>query len=286
MFIGKNRFTLKAAIGASLGALAAVLTAGPAAAQVRDFQLGFQESASPVMDMIDAFHTELFWIITATCLFVLALLIWVVLKYRASVNPVPSKVHHNTLLEVAWTIIPVIILVVIAIPSFKLLYFQHDIPKADVTIRAIGKQWFWTYEYPGQNGFTFDALMLNDEAAKAAGKPRLLGADNAVVVPVNKNIVMEITGADVIHAWTIPQFGVKMDAVPGRINTTWFRASRTGVYYGQCSELCGASHAFMPIEVHVVTDAEYEAWLEEARGKFSSLAANHDGAVRVASNQE
>jgi len=283
MFIGKNRSIRNAAIGASLGVLAAVLSAVPASAQIRDFQLGFQESASPVMDMIESFHTELFWIITFTCLFVLVLLIWVVLKFRASVNPVPSKVSHNAILEVAWTVIPVIILVVIAIPSFKLLYFQHDIPKADVTIRAIGKQWFWTYEYPGTNGFTFDAIMLTDAAAKAAGKPRLLATDNAVVVPVNKNIVIETAGADVIHSWAIPQFGVKMDAVPGRINTTWFRATRTGIFYGQCSELCGSNHAFMPIEVHVVTDAEYAAWLEQAKGKFSSLAANTNGAVRVAS---
>lgn len=283
MFIGKNGFTRKAALGASLGALASILTAGPAAAEIRDFQLGFQESASPVMDMINSFHWELLVIITATCLFVLALLIYVVWKFRASANPTPSKVSHNVVLEVAWTVIPVIILVVIAIPSFKLLYFQHDIPKADVTIRAIGKQWFWTYEYPGANGFTFDAIMLTDAAAKAAGRPRLLATDNAVVVPVNKNIVVETAAADVIHSWAMPQFGVKMDAVPGRINTTWFRATRTGVFYGQCSELCGANHAFMPIEVHVVTDAEYAAWLEQAKGKYSALAANTDGAVRVAS---
>ena len=283
MFIGKNRFTRKAALGASLGALVSVLAAGPASAEIRNFQLGFQESASPVMDMINSFHWELLVIITATCVFVLGLLIYVVLKFRASANPTPSKVSHNVVLEVAWTVIPVIILVVIAIPSFKLLYFQHDIPKADVTIRAIGKQWFWTYEYPGANGFTFDAIMLPDAAAKAAGKPRLLATDNAVVVPVNKNIVVQTAGADVIHSWAMPQFGVKMDAVPGRINTTWFRATRTGVFYGQCSELCGSNHAFMPIEVHVVTDAEYAAWLEQAKGKFSALAANTDGAVRVAS---
>jgi len=284
MFIGKNRSIRKAGFGASLGALAALLSTSPAMAQIRDFQLGFQESASPVMDMIASFHWELLVIITLTCLFVLGLLIWVVYRYRASANPVPSKVSHNVILEVAWTVIPVIILVVIAIPSFKLLYFQHDIPKADVTIRAIGKQWFWTYEYPGsQANFSFDALMLNDEAAKAAGKPRLLGTDNPVVVPVNKNIVIETAGADVIHSWTIPQFGVKMDAVPGRINTTWFRATRTGVFYGQCSELCGSNHAFMPIEVHVVSDAEYAAWLAQAKGKFSALAANNNGAVRVAS---
>ena len=284
MFTGKSGSFRKAGIGAVLGALATLLTAGPAAAEIRNFQLGFQEAASPVMEMIESFHMELFWIITAVSLFVLALLVWVVLKFRASANPVPSKVHHNTVLEIAWTVIPVIILVVIAIPSFKLLYFQHDIPKPDVVVRAIGKQWFWTYEYPGANGFTFDSLMLQDEAAKAAGKPRLLGTDNPIYVPVNKVVELETAGADVIHSWTIPQFGVKMDAVPGRINRTWFRATKTGVYYGQCSELCGASHAFMPIEVHVVTDAEYAAWLEEAKKKYSALAAIDNGATRVASN--
>ena len=276
----------KTGIGAVLGASAGALVSSPAYAQIKDFQYGFQQSASPVMDMIETFHLELFWIITAICVFVLGLLMYVAWKFRASVNAVPTKVSHNAVLEVAWTIIPVIILVVIAIPSFKLLYFQHDIPKADVTIRAIGKQWFWTYEYPGTGGFTFDAQMLEEAAAAKAVKPRLLGTDNPVVVPVNKNVVIETTGADVIHSWSMPQFGVKMDAVPGRHNHTWFRANRTGVYYGQCSELCGSRHAYMPIEVHVVTDAEYAAWLAEARKKFSALAALDNGAVRVASNQE
>jgi cytochrome c oxidase subunit 2 len=275
----------KTGIGAVLGAAALALAATPAFAEIRDFQLGFQEAASPIMEQIQSFHLMLFWIITFTSLFVLALLVWVVLKFRASANPTPSKVSHNVLLEVAWTIIPVIILVVIAIPSFKLLYAEHNIPPADVTIRAIGKQWFWTYEYPGSAAnFTFDSQMLEEAAAKAAGKPRLLGTDNAVVVPVNKNIVIETMGADVIHSWAMPQFGVKMDAVPGRTNHTWFRATKTGVYYGQCSELCGARHAFMPIEVHVVTDAEYAAWLAEAKKKFSSLAALDNGVTRLASN--
>lgn len=282
---GKNGSFRKTGIGAASGALGILLSAGPAAAEIRDFQYGFQEAASPVMEMIESFHTELFWIITAVSLFVLGLLLWVVWKYRASVNPVPSKVHHNTVLEIAWTVIPVIILVIIAIPSFKLLYFQHDIPKADLVVRAIGKQWFWTYEYPGaQAGFTFDSLMLQDEAAKAAGKPRLLGTDNPIYVPVNKVVEIETAGADVIHSWTIPQFGVKMDAVPGRINRTWFRATKTGIFYGQCSELCGANHAFMPIEVHVVTDAEYAAWLAASKKKYSALAAIDNGATRVASN--
>ncbi len=202
----------------------------------------------------------------------LALLVYIVIKFRAGANPTPSKVHHNTLLEVAWTIIPVIILVVIAVPSFRLLYFRGDIPKSDVTIKAIGKQWFWTYEYPGANaGFTYDSLGLSDADAAKAGEPRLLGVDNVVVVPVDKVIEVVTTGADVIHSWALPQMGVKMDAVPGRLNHTWFKAEHTGTYYGECSELCGARHAFMPIEVKVVSDADYAAWLVSAKKKFAAL---------------
>ena len=223
-----------------------------------NYELGFQPAASPVMEQIESFHNELVYIIVAVCVFVLALLAWIAVRYRAGANATPSKVHHNTLLEVAWTIIPVIILVVIAIPSFKLLYYEAEIPpNPDVHIKAIGKQWFWTYEYPGAGGFTFDSLGLSDADAKKAGEPRLLGVDNAIVLPVNKVIEVETTGADVIHSWALPEMGVKMDAVPGRLNHTWFKPTRTGIFYGECSELCGARHAFMPIVVHVVSDADY-----------------------------
>lgn len=261
------------AVGAALlGVLGTALTAAPALALPKDWQMGFQPAGSLVMEQIESFHTELFWIILAVCLFVLALLVWIVIKYRISANPVPSKVHHNTLLEVAWTIIPVIILVVIAVPSFRLLYFEATIPKPDVQIRAIGKQWFWTYEYPAANaGFTYDSLALSDADAKKKGEPRLLGVDNIVVVPVNKVIEVETTGADVIHSWALPQMGVKMDAVPGRLNHTWFKATAIGTYYGQCSELCGANHAFMPIEVKVVSDADYAAWLLASKKKYAAL---------------
>ena len=272
-------FLRKLGIGAALAALTA-FAAHPAVAQPHEWGLSFQSSASPVMDQIHSFHNLLLWIITAVCVFVLALLVWIVIKYRISANPVPSKVHHNTLLEVAWTLIPVIILVFIAVPSFRLLYFQDTIPKADVQIKVIGKQWFWTYEYPGSAaGFTFDSLMLSDEDAKKAGKPRLLGVDNALYVPVNKVIEVETAAADVIHSFALPQMGVKMDAVPGRLNKTWFKATRTGVFYGQCSELCGSRHAYMPIEVHVVTDAEYAAWLAKAKAEFARL----EGVTRLAS---
>jgi cytochrome c oxidase subunit 2 len=261
----------KTAIGAAALALVA-LGATSAIALPVDWQLGFQPSASPVMDQIESFHRELVYIITAVSLFVAALLGYVIVKFRATTNPTPSKVHHNTLLEVAWTLIPVIILVVIAIPSFKLLYYEAEIPTPDVHIRAIGKQWFWTYEYPGADaGFTYDSLGLSDADAKTKGEPRLLGVDNIVEVPVNKVVEIETTGADVIHSWAIPQFGVKMDAVPGRLNHTWFKATQMGTFYGECSELCGARHAFMPIEVKVVSDADYAAWLATAKKKYAAL---------------
>lgn len=273
-------FLRKSGIGAAVAALMA-FAAHPAAALPVEWGLGFQPSASPVMDQIQSFHNLLLWIIVATCLFVLGLLVWIVIRYRAAANPVPSKVHHNTLLEVAWTLIPVIILVFIAVPSFRLLYFQETLPTPDVQIKAIGKQWFWSYEYSGSAaGFTFDSLGLSDADAKAAGKPRLLGVDNAMYLPVNKVIEVETTAADVIHSFAMPQMGVKIDAVPGRLNKTWFRATKTGVFYGQCSELCGSRHAYMPIELHVVTDAEYAAWLAKSKAEFAAL---ENGATRVAS---
>src|SRR5882757_1200356 len=273
-------FLRKSGTGAAVAALLAC-SGLPAAAEPTNYETGFQPAASQVMEQIETFHTELFWIIVAVCVFVLALLAWIVIKYRAGANAVPSKVHHNTLLEVAWTLIPVIILVVIAIPSFKLLYLEATIPKPDVTIKAIGKQWFWTYEYPGSAaGFTYDSLGLSDADAAKAGKPRLLGTDNAIYVPVNKVIAVDTIGADVIHSWAMPQMGVKMDAVPGRTNHTWFKATQTGVFYGQCSELCGARHAYMPIELHVVSDTAYAAWLAQAKTKFAAL---ENDATRVAS---
>jgi cytochrome c oxidase subunit 2 len=273
-------FLRKSGIGAAVAAITA-FAAYPAAALPVEWGVGFQGAASPVMEQIESFHTLLLWIIVATCVFVLALLVWIVIRYRAAANPVPSKVHHNTLLEVAWTLIPVIILVFIAVPSFRLLYFQETLPKPDVQIKAIGKQWFWSYEYPGSAaGFTFDSLMLADADAAKAGKPRLLGVDNPIYVPVNKVIEIETSGADVIHSFAMPEMGVKMDAVPGRLNKTWFKPTKTGVFYGQCSELCGSRHAYMPIELHVVTDAEYAAWLASSKKEFAAL---ENDATRVAS---
>ncbi len=248
------------------------LAAGGAAfaelGQPAPWEWTLQESASPVMDSITSFHTWLVWIITIITLFVLVLLIMVVVKFNAKANPVPSKTTHNTLIEVAWTLIPVLILVAISIPSFRLLFLQLDTPKADLTIKATGKQWYWSYAYPDNGKFEFDSLLANDK------KPRLLGVDNEMVVPVNKIVRIQTTGADVIHAFAVPAFGIKIDSIPGRLNETWFKATKTGMFYGQCSELCGKDHAFMPIAVRVVSDQEFAAWVETAKKKFATNPAN------------
>ena len=227
-----------------------------------------QQSGSPVMDNIVWFHNFLFVLITLITLFVLALLVVVVIKFNAKANPVPSRTTHNTLIEVAWTLVPVLILVGISVPSFRLLFLELDVPKADLTIKATGKQWYWSYAYPDNGKFEFDSLMAQDK------QPRLLGVDNEMVVPVNKVVRVQVTGADVIHAFALPAFGVKIDAIPGRLNETWFKATKVGMYYGQCSELYGKDHAFMPIAVRVVEDQEFAAWVEAAKKKYATNPAN------------
>ncbi|HTO41606.1 MAG TPA: cytochrome c oxidase subunit II [Rhizomicrobium sp.] len=239
-------------------------------ANPQPWQMGFQEAATPVMERIEDFHRLLLYIIVAICILVLLLIGWIVVRYNQRRNPVPSKTAHNAVIEVIWTIVPVIILVIVAIPSFKLLYYQAAIPPADITIKAIGKQWFWSYEYPAAN-IVYDSLGLSDADAVKQNKPRLLGVDNPIYVPVNAVVEIVTTGADVIHSWAVPAFGVKMDSVPGRLNHTWFKATKEGVYYGQCSELCGARHAYMPIEVHVVSQAAYDQWLAAAKKKFAAI---------------
>lgn len=241
----------------------------------KNWQLGFQESVTSIMNDVVFMHDYILMpIITAISVFVLFLLFYVCIKFRESKNPNPSKTTHNTFIEIVWTLIPCLILIVIAIPSFKLLYKQDIIPKADVTVKAIGYQWYWGYEYPDQNIY-FESLMVEDKDLKP-GQPRLLATDTEVVVPVNKIVKVLITSNDVLHAWAIPAFGVKRDAVPGRINETWFKADKEGVYYGQCSELCGIKHAFMPITVRVVTDEEYKKWLLEAKEKFAKEIIEKD----------
>ena len=241
----------------------------------KDWQLGFQKSASKTMSDIVWFHDYMLLpIITGITAFVLFLLLYTCIRYRASKNKIASTTSHNTLIEVIWTLVPCLILIVMAVPSFKVLYSQDTIPKADVTIKAIGYQWYWGYEYPDEN-IIFDSYMIDEKDLKE-NQPRLLSVDNEVFVPVNKVIKVMITANDVLHAWALPSFGVKRDAVPGRINETWFKAEKEGTYYGQCSELCGIKHAFMPITVKVVSEKDYQEWLSEARVKFAKEEIEND----------
>lgn len=242
--------------------------------QPAPWEYKLQEAATPVMENITWFHNFLLWLIIGITLFVLVLLVLVVVKFNAKANPVPSKTTHNTMIEVAWTLIPVLILVAVAVPSFRLLFLQLDIPKADLTVKATGKQWYWSYSYPDNGPFEFDSLLAADKM------PRLLGVDNEMVVPVNKVVRVQTTGADVIHSFAVPSFGIKIDSVPGRLNETWFKATKVGMYYGQCSELCGKDHAFMPIAVRVVSDQEFTAWLETAKKKFASDKTNSYAAAQ------
>jgi len=246
-------------------ATAAILLAGAGTAfaglgQPSPWELGLQDAASPVMVDVIRFHDFLLWIITAIALFVLALLVIVMIRFNARANPTPSRTTHNTVIELIWTIVPVIILVAIAVPSFRLLFLQLDAPKADLTVKATGKQWYWSYNYPDNGNFEFDSLIVEDKDLKP-GQPRLLTVDHEMVVPVNKVVHVLVTGADVIHSFAVPSFGIKIDAVPGRLNDTWFKATAEGTFHGQCSELCGKDHAFMPITVRVVNDAEFADWI-------------------------
>jgi cytochrome c oxidase subunit II len=259
---------------AAVAAFAAVLAAGGSAlaalGQPSPWQMGLQQAAAPTMDDIIWFHNFVLYIITAITAFVLILLVVVIVKFNARANPTPSRTTHNTLLEVAWTVIPVVILVVIAIPSFRVLFVQLNTPPSDLTIKAIGNQWNWTYTYPDDK-IEFTSIMLQDADRMKINPPppRLLGVDNPVVVPVNKVVRVHVIASDVIHAFAVPSFGIKIDAIPGRLNETWFKATREGVYYGQCSELCGKDHAFMPIEVRVLSEQAYATWLADAKKKFA-----------------
>lgn len=259
---------------AAIAATAAVLAASAGAAlagigQPSPWQIGMQGSVTPVMDKIYGFNTFLFWITTAIAVFVLVLLAIIIVRFNARRNPVPTRTTHNTVLEVAWTIVPVLILVVVAVPSFRLLFLELDVPKPDLTVKATGKQWLWSYTYPDNGNFEFASTVVQDKDLKP-GQPRLLTVDNEMVVPVNKVVHVLVTGADVIHSFAVPSFGIRIDAIPGRINDTWFKATREGMYYGQCSELCGVDHAFMPIAVRVVSDQEFSAWAAQAKQKYAA----------------
>ncbi|MCC2110595.1 MAG: cytochrome c oxidase subunit II [Hyphomicrobiales bacterium] len=237
---------------------------GQAWAEGAEWYSGARHPASELMNDILWFESYTFWFIIPITLFVLALLIYCMVRFNARANPTPSKNSHNTTIEVIWTVVPIIILVMIAIPSFRLLYKQIEIPPADLTVKATGYQWYWGYEYPDHDGFSFDSVMLEDNE-RAPDQPRLLAVDNQVVVPVGKVVRVQVTAADVMHSFAMPSFGVKIDAIPGRLNETWFKAEREGLYYGQCSELCGINHAFMPIAIRVVSEEQFEKWVEAAK---------------------
>ncbi len=276
-------------------AVAAMLIAFfPAAASAQNgmpqpWQINLQPAATEVATFIHWFHDWINVLIFVICIFVLGLLIYVAYRFNERRNPVPAKTTHHALLEVAWTIIPVLILVVVAIPSFRLLKLQLEVPKADITVKVTGKQWYWSYEYPQDGGaFGFDSLMLDEKQRAEAIQskkiaeseaPRLLAVDNEAVVPVGKIVRVQVTAADVIHKFTVPAFGVKIDAIPGRLNETWFRADREGIFYGQCSFICGQHHAYMPIAFRVVSAERYAAWLAESKQKFANAA---DAAGKVA----
>jgi cytochrome c oxidase subunit II len=244
------------------------------------WQLNFQAPASPVAEMIVSLHDLLLFITVAISAFVLVLMAYACIRYRASRHPVPSRRTHNSVLEIAWTAIPVLILVVIAIPSFKLLYFMDRAVNPEMTLKAIGRQWYWSYEYPDHGNFTFDAYMIAEQDL-TEDQLRLYDVDNPVVLPVDTDIRLLTTASDVIHAWAMPALGVKMDAVPGKINETWVRINEPGVYYGQCSELCGDYHAFMPIRIEAVSKEDFEAWTKQAQEQFARV----DGGIEVADRQ-
>ncbi|GEQ97275.1 cytochrome c oxidase subunit 2 [Iodidimonas gelatinilytica] len=289
---------LFASTSGAVSAMAQVVRKG------EDGHMGLQPAATPIMEQLTSFHNLLLSIITVITVMVAVLLVWVMIRYNRKSNPKPSKTSHNTLVEVVWTVVPILILVLIAIPSFKLLYLQDEIPEADLVVKATGHQWYWSYEYPDYDNMAFDALMLDekyytDMSSDVQGERkdaemrlaeflvrdeppqtfRLLDTDTRIVVPVGKVVKMLVTASDVLHSWAIPSFGVKIDAVPGRLNETWFQADEIGTYYGQCSEICGIRHAYMPIVVEVVSEEDFKLWVEKARAEY----AEAPGSTRLAS---
>ncbi len=248
-----------------------VLAGSASAAQPRPWQMDLQPAATPVMERLTEFHNLILVIQVLIVFFVLGLLGYIIVRFSAKNNPVPSKTTHNTLLEVIWTVVPILILVVIAVPSFKLLYFMDRTKDADMTLKVTGQTWSWTYQYPDHGGFEFVSGIV-DESELKEGQPRLLTVDEKVVLPVDTNIRILLTSDDVIHAWAVPAFGVKFDAVAGRINETWVRIERQGTYYGQCSELCGVGHGFMPVAVEAVSKEAFADWVAEKKKEAGDVA--------------
>ena len=265
----------------ALGVLGTLITApGAEAAEPKPWQFGFQPPATEVMDRLSAFHDVLQIIITLIAVFVLGLLVYVMWRFNQQRNPAPSRTSHNTVIEMLWTVVPVLILISIAIPSFKLMYFMDRVPNPEMTIKVTGHQWYWSYEYPDQGGLAFDSNIIPEDQLKA-GQKRLLDVDNPLVVPADTIIRVTVTGTDVIHSWFVPSFGVQEYAIVGRLNESWMKIEHPGTYYGQCNQICGVNHAFMPIKVEAIPKDAFQRWLVDAKAKF----ARHDdgtGAVHVA----
>jgi cytochrome c oxidase subunit 2 len=234
----------------------------------RPWQMTFQTAVSPVMEKIVNLHNDLMYLMTAIVIFVVVLLGYVCVKFSAKRNPVPQTFSHNVKLEIIWTLIPVIILMIIAVPTFRTLYYVERVENAEMTVKVVGYQWYWHYQYPDHGNFEYDSYMINDKDLKEK-QIRLLEVDNRVIIPVNTTVRFLVTAGDVIHSFAVPAFGIKTDAVPGRINETWVKVTKPGVYYGQCSELCGVNHAFMPIAVEVVSKEEFDEWIKVAQKKFN-----------------
>jgi cytochrome c oxidase subunit 2 len=259
----KAAMGLVAMLGLALGGSAAL------ADQPLPWQLGMQAAATPVTERIHQFHDELLVIIFAIALFVVGLLIYVMVRFNARAHPIPTRTSHNPVIEVLWTVIPVLILVTIAIPSFKLMYYMDRVPDSKMTIKVTGHQWYWEYAYPDQDNLDFNSNLIADQDLKPGDK-RLLEVDNPLVIPVDTNIRVQVAGTDVIHSWFVPSFGVQEYAVVGRLNEAWMHVNHTGTYYGECNQICGVNHAFMPIKVVVLSQADFDKWLAEAKTKFAS----------------
>ena len=265
---------------AVVGVVAIAAVAG--AAEPKPWEIGFQPPATPVKDRLSAFHDDLLMpIITVITVFVLGLLVYVMWRFNQRRNPVPSRTSHNTVIEMLWTVVPVLILVIIAIPSFKLMYYMDRVPNPEMTIKVTGHQWYWSYEYPDQDGLTFDSNIIPEDQLKS-GQKRLLDVDNPLVVPADTTIRVLITGTDVIHSWFVPSFGVQEYAIVGRLNESWMKVEHAGTYYGQCNQICGLNHAFMPIKVEAVSKDAFQHWLVDAKKKFARHDDDGTGPVRVA----
>jgi cytochrome c oxidase subunit II len=265
-----KRMTLRWLATVALGAVAVAACAATAmAAQPRPWELGMQPPATLVKERLSAFHDELLVIIFLISAFVMGLLLYVILRFNHQRNPVPTRTTHNALIEIIWTVVPVLILITIAIPSFKLMYYMADIPKPDLTVEVTGHQWYWTYTYPDQGGLTFDSNIVQDANLKP-GQLRLLTVDNPLVVPAGENVEVKVTSTDVIHSWFIPSFGVQEYAVIGRSNDSWFNILHPGTYYGECNQICGMNHSDMPIEVVAMSKAGFQQWLVGAKKKFAA----------------